>query len=96
MTLEESGYLAELRASHDPQDETRVENLAELVAVAQEYDDRRATELEESGGELAPGVEPEDVGPRARSRSSSSRSRSSPTPTRSPTSRRPRRRASSR
>jgi len=45
MTLEESGYLAELRASHDPQDETRVENLAELVAVAQEYDDRRATEL---------------------------------------------------
>ena len=63
MTLEESGYLAELRASHDPQDETRVENLAELVAVAQEYDDRRATELEESGGELAPGVEPEDVGP---------------------------------
>ncbi len=63
MTLEESGYLAELRASHDPQDETRVENLAELVAVAQEYDDRRATELAESGGELAPGVEPEDVGP---------------------------------
>src|SRR6476469_3125278 len=63
MTLEESGYLTELRASRDPQDETRVENLAELVAVAKEYDDRRATELEESGGELAPGVEPEDVGP---------------------------------
>ncbi|MCU1536275.1 MAG: ATP-dependent helicase PcrA [Humibacillus sp.] len=63
MTLEESGYLAELRASHDPQDETRVENLAELVAVAQEYDERRATELAESGGELPPGVEPEDVGP---------------------------------
>ncbi|TQM64062.1 DNA helicase PcrA [Humibacillus xanthopallidus] len=63
MVLEESGYLAELRASHDPQDETRIENLAELVAVAQEYDERRATELEESGGELPPGVEPEDVGP---------------------------------
>ena len=63
MVLEESGYLAELRASHDPQDETRVENLAELVAVAQEYDERRATELQESGGELPPGVEPEDVGP---------------------------------
>ncbi|GAA2163445.1 ATP-dependent DNA helicase PcrA [Humibacillus xanthopallidus] len=63
MVLEESGYLAELRASHDPQDETRIENLAELVAVAQEYDERRATELQESGGELPPGVEPEDVGP---------------------------------
>ncbi|MEO7447710.1 MAG: 3'-5' exonuclease, partial [Humibacillus sp.] len=63
MVLEQSGYLTELRASHDPQDETRVENLAELVAVAQEYDERRATELEESGGELPPGVEPEDVGP---------------------------------
>ncbi|MEP7332558.1 MAG: DNA helicase PcrA [Terracoccus sp.] len=62
-TLEHSGYLGELRASHDPQDETRVENLAELVAVAQEYDERRATELEESGGELPPGVEPEDVLP---------------------------------
>ena len=35
--LEQTGYLAELRASHDPQDESRVENLAELVAVAQEY-----------------------------------------------------------
>ena len=63
MVLEESGYLSELRASHDPQDETRVENLAELVAVAQEYDERRVTELQESGGELPPGVEPEDVGP---------------------------------
>jgi DNA helicase-2/ATP-dependent DNA helicase PcrA len=61
--LEESGYLTELRASHDPQDETRIENLAELVAVAQEYDERRLTELQESGGELPPGVEPEDVGP---------------------------------
>jgi DNA helicase-2/ATP-dependent DNA helicase PcrA len=30
---------AELRASPDPQDETRVENLAELVAVAQEFDE---------------------------------------------------------
>ncbi|HEX2704682.1 MAG TPA: UvrD-helicase domain-containing protein, partial [Candidatus Lustribacter sp.] len=37
--VEHSGYLAELRASADPQDETRVENLAELVAVAREYDD---------------------------------------------------------
>jgi DNA helicase II / ATP-dependent DNA helicase PcrA len=37
--LEQTGYLAELRASHDPQDETRIENLAELVAVTQEYAD---------------------------------------------------------
>ncbi|MBT0767923.1 DNA helicase PcrA [Kineosporia sp. J2-2] len=35
--LEQTGYLDELRASHDPQDESRVENLAELVAVTQEY-----------------------------------------------------------
>ena len=36
--LEQSGYLAELQASHDPQDETRVENLAELESVAVEYE----------------------------------------------------------
>jgi len=35
--LEQTGYLAELRASHDPQDESRVENLSELVAVAEEF-----------------------------------------------------------
>ena len=40
--IDRSGYLAELRASHDPQDETRIENLAELVAVAREFDDSRA------------------------------------------------------
>ena len=40
--IDRSGYLAELRASHDPQDETRIENLAELVAVAREFDDARA------------------------------------------------------
>ena len=39
--LERSGYVAELRESRDPQDETRVENLAELVAVAQEFDEAR-------------------------------------------------------
>ncbi|MDO5500751.1 MAG: 3'-5' exonuclease, partial [Propionibacteriaceae bacterium] len=32
-----SGYLAELEASSDPQDETRVENLAEFLAVAEEF-----------------------------------------------------------
>ena len=35
--FEQSGYLAELQASTDPQDETRVENLAELESVAQEF-----------------------------------------------------------
>ncbi len=37
--LEQTGYLAELRASADPQDETRVENLAELLAVAREFEE---------------------------------------------------------
>jgi DNA helicase II / ATP-dependent DNA helicase PcrA len=37
--LHRSGYLDQLRASTDPQDESRVENLAELVAVAKEFDD---------------------------------------------------------
>ncbi|GHG53580.1 DNA helicase [Sinomonas cellulolyticus] len=35
--LEQTGYLAGLRSSTDPQDESRVENLAELVAVVREY-----------------------------------------------------------
>ena len=35
--LTRSGYLSSLEASTDPQDETRVENLAELVAVAREF-----------------------------------------------------------
>jgi DNA helicase II / ATP-dependent DNA helicase PcrA len=37
--LAASGYLKELEDSDDPQDETRVENLAELVAVAREFAD---------------------------------------------------------
>lgn len=36
--LDRSGYLAELRASEDPQDGSRVENLAELHAVATEFE----------------------------------------------------------
>ena len=36
--LEQTGYLAALRSSTDPQDESRVENLAELVAVVREYE----------------------------------------------------------
>ena len=36
--LEQTGYLASLNESTDPQDESRVDNLAELVAVAEQYD----------------------------------------------------------
>ena len=36
--LEQSGYLESLRSSNDPQDESRVENLAELVAVVREFE----------------------------------------------------------
>lgn len=36
--LERTGYLTLLRTSRDPQDETRLENLAELEAVAKEFD----------------------------------------------------------
>ncbi|STD03399.1 ATP-dependent DNA helicase pcrA [Dermatophilus congolensis] len=39
--LEQSGYLDELRGSKDPQDETRLDNLAELVSVAREFDEER-------------------------------------------------------
>jgi DNA helicase-2/ATP-dependent DNA helicase PcrA len=45
--LDRSGYLAELRASSDLQDESRIENLEELVSVAREYDSRNP------GGTLA-------------------------------------------
>ncbi|MFC4053928.1 DNA helicase PcrA [Actinomadura syzygii] len=38
--LKASGYLAELQASKDPQDETRLENLQELEAVAREFEER--------------------------------------------------------
>ncbi|MFF2366936.1 DNA helicase PcrA [Streptomyces sp. NPDC058122] len=36
--FERTGYLAELQASTDPQDETRIENLQELAAVALEFE----------------------------------------------------------
>ncbi len=35
--LDDTGYLAGLRASQDPQDASRVENLAELVSVAEDF-----------------------------------------------------------
>jgi len=40
LILTRSGLLAELEESTDPQDEGRVENLQELVSVAQEYSER--------------------------------------------------------
>ncbi|MGW5675189.1 DNA helicase PcrA [Streptomyces sp. NPDC003860] len=49
--LERTGYLAELQASTDPQDETRIENLQELAAVALEFEQARTDE--EGAGTLA-------------------------------------------
>ncbi|WP_097916836.1 DNA helicase PcrA [Streptomyces sp. b84] len=49
--LERTGYLAELQASTDPQDETRIENLQELAAVALEFEQECAEE--EGAGTLA-------------------------------------------
>ena len=50
--LEQSGLLAELQNSTDPQDESRVENLQELVAVAMEYEEKPIDELPE-GSEIS-------------------------------------------
>jgi DNA helicase II / ATP-dependent DNA helicase PcrA len=41
--LDRSGYLAELQASTDLQDESRIENLKELVSVAREYDSQNSS-----------------------------------------------------
>ncbi|MDH2389486.1 DNA helicase PcrA [Streptomyces sp. HNM0663] len=49
--LERTGYLAELQASTDPQDETRIENLQELAAVALEFEQERGEA--EGAGTLA-------------------------------------------
>src|SRR4051794_7966225 len=46
--LAASGYLKELEDSEDPQDETRVENLAELVAVAREFADEPLDSVREA------------------------------------------------
>ncbi|MFF8913364.1 DNA helicase PcrA [Streptomyces sp. NPDC015032] len=51
--LERTGYLAELQASTDPQDETRIENLQELAAVALEFEQERGESGEEGTGTLA-------------------------------------------
>ncbi len=46
--LSQSGYLDQLKASEDPQDASRVDNLAELLSVAEDFDaTRRRQELTE-------------------------------------------------
>jgi len=54
--LEETGYLAELQASTDPQDETRVENLQELASVALEYEQDPGERPESEEGDGTPPV----------------------------------------
>lgn len=56
--LERTGYLAELQASTDPQDETRIENLQELAAVALEFEQEQgaAGAAGEDGADTAPGT----------------------------------------
>ncbi|GGV10107.1 DNA helicase [Kitasatospora herbaricolor] len=52
--LEETGYLAELQSSTDPQDETRVENLQELASVALEYEQDPGERPEAEEGDATP------------------------------------------
>ncbi|MER6711837.1 MULTISPECIES: DNA helicase PcrA [unclassified Streptomyces] len=54
--LERTGYLAELQASTDPQDETRIENLQELAAVAMEFEQERGAEAETPGATATGGT----------------------------------------
>ncbi|MDN4162401.1 DNA helicase PcrA [Nocardioides abyssi] len=59
--LARSGYIVELEESDDPQDATRLENLAELVAVAREFSDDpvagpSADPADVDAGQVAPGL----------------------------------------
>ena len=54
--LERSGYLAELQASTDLQDASRIENLNEMVAVAREFDALRGQG--DGGDPESPGAAP--------------------------------------
>ncbi|WP_462418117.1 DNA helicase PcrA [Kytococcus sp. Marseille-QA3725] len=54
--LEQTGYAQQLRDSDDPQDESRLENLAELVSVGREFDEAAADPDSPSEG-TASGVE---------------------------------------
>ena len=60
--LERSGYVAELEASSDLQDASRIENLNELVAVAREFDALRGQAGAPEGEGAGP--EAEEPGPR--------------------------------
>jgi DNA helicase II / ATP-dependent DNA helicase PcrA len=60
--LDRSGYVAELEASSDLQDASRVENLNELVAVAREFDALRGQAGAPEGE--GDGPETEEPGPR--------------------------------
>ncbi|MCY0956369.1 ATP-dependent DNA helicase [Streptomyces sp. H27-H5] len=57
--LERTGYLAELQASTDPQDETRIENLQELAAVALEFEQARAAGPQTPAADADAGTEGE-------------------------------------
>ncbi|MFE0172746.1 DNA helicase PcrA [Streptomyces sp. NPDC059002] len=62
--LERTGYLAELQSSTDPQDETRIENLQELAAVALEFEQENgAAEGADAAGGAAPEGVPEGAAP---------------------------------
>ncbi|MFT0762295.1 DNA helicase PcrA [Actinomyces sp. F1_1611] len=50
--LTRSGYLESLRASEDPQDASRVDNLAELLSVAEDFDTTRREAPPEEGEQL--------------------------------------------
>lgn len=53
--LEQSGYLESLQKSTDPQDESRVDNLAELVAVAEDFSATRAVAADPEAADADPG-----------------------------------------
>ncbi|UJB43534.1 DNA helicase PcrA [Streptomyces sp. A1-5] len=54
--MERTGYLAELQASTDPQDETRIENLQELASVALEFEQGRGEGEAPEGAAAGPGT----------------------------------------
>lgn len=60
-----TGYLEELQASEDPQDGTRMDNLAELVTVAREFaGDAAVADLASDGGAaIGSGAAPEGAAP---------------------------------
>ncbi|MGO1479627.1 MAG: UvrD-helicase domain-containing protein, partial [Brachybacterium sp.] len=63
--LTRSGYYAELQGSDDPQDESRLENLAELISVAAEFEaqmeeaDAVASEVEDEEGDPGSDIAPD-------------------------------------